>query len=189
MPPPLTAAPRVLVIGATGMLASTCASLAADGWSVVVHGRRESRAVALAETLPSTASAFSGDYLDSDFEHRLRAALSGRTLEAAILWVHGSDPEPTRRIVDAAAAAGCNDVLQVFGSRALQPGSDVLDRFRDYLAHLDILYRTVALGWTRHGGRSAWLSQDQIARGVFNAFQSSRPTSTVGEVAPWSERP
>ena len=46
------------------------------------------------------------------------------------------------------------------------------------------------LGFVRQAGRSRWLTDDEICRGVLRAIGTVEPEPiVVGQVEPWSARP
>ncbi len=54
---------------------------------------------------------------------------------------------------------------------------------------LPIDYAAVVLGFVVEGGRSRWLSNDEISDGVFAAIESGAALSIVGTLEPWSAHP
>lgn len=54
---------------------------------------------------------------------------------------------------------------------------------------LQIHYRQVILGFAVEGGRSRWLTHDEISGGVVAAVRADEPYRVVGTVDPWSLRP
>jgi hypothetical protein len=67
----------------------------------------------------------------------------------------------------------------------------VLDHWRASFAVLPRLYyRIVVLGFVvEPGGRSRWLTHDEISAGAAEALAGARPLSIIGAVTPWSARP
>ena len=41
----------------------------------------------------------------------------------------------------------------------------------------------------REGGRSRWLTHDEISQGVLDAIQVGEDVAIIGTVQPWEERP
>lgn len=52
-----------------------------------------------------------------------------------------------------------------------------------------IRYRQVILGFVIEGGRSRWLTHQEISDGVLKAVHQDAAWSVVGTVEPWSMRP
>ena len=50
-------------------------------------------------------------------------------------------------------------------------------------------YRRVILGFVVEGGKSRWLTHEEISGGVIEAVQKDAERYIVGTVEPWSMRP
>jgi len=80
----------------------------------------------------------------------------------------------------------------VLGSAVADPSTPTaLDRWRASFAIFPRLdYRIVVLGFiVAPGGRSRWLTDEEICAGAADTLAKGRPLATVGTVTPWSARP
>jgi hypothetical protein len=105
-----------------------------------------------------------------------------------IAWIHGRAPAARRALAECVAAEG--RFVQVLGSAHGDPSHpERLKEMAAAAAGLPIDYSAVVLGFMVEGGRSRWLSNDEISNGVFAAIEAGAPLSVVGTVEPWSARP
>ena len=178
-----------LVVGGSGMLSGIVTALARQGRHVSVIARDRHRLARLAETAAGIAP-LAIDYRDAD-------ALEGALLQArwdngpitrAVCWFHTAAP--------AIPLAVARHVEQVYchalGSAVADPSTPTaLDHWRASFAIFPQLdYRIAVLGFVLEpGGRSRWLTHDEISAGASEALASRRPLTIVGTVKPWSARP
>lgn len=199
---------RLLVLGASGMLAPVCRALVARGDRVVAVARRtgplelheekvardaaEGRAPDLDSTDPGLPplQLVAADWTDPEgFLQAVAPRLRG--IDGVLAWVHAGGAEAARRVGEAlgrrqAAAEAPLDWLDVFGSGAASPDASVPARVEGLPG---LRPRRVVLGWAHEAGTSRWLGGDEIAAGVLAAWDSGEPARVVGEVRPWSRRP
>lgn len=168
----------VLCIGTTGMLAGCVRSLIAQGHRVACLARTPARLDALVDSLPSAdqhrLSTHPCDYRDLPQLARMLDALPF-TPTGAICWIH-SPAEPVLDMVESRYPP--IDLLRVISSSTTLPDGP----------HSNAM-RTVRLGFVIDGDRSRWLSDDEISRGVYDAYVSNNPDSIVGVIEPWDRRP
>ncbi|WP_277674545.1 hypothetical protein [Piscibacillus halophilus] len=50
-------------------------------------------------------------------------------------------------------------------------------------------YHQVQLGFILETGYSRWLTNQEISKGVIEAFKLKQPTYIVGQLEPWDQRP
>lgn len=177
--------PRVLMVGATGMLRPAVHALTHHGHSVTAVSRQPRRA-APPSTMPGRFTAVSADWRDPEsLIDAVADAAYGHLFPTAVVWVHS----PYRVAVMGGLARGLTAdalVVQVWGSASQDP--------RDVLTSegVDLPGRTmrhVMLGYVRHTGKSRWLSSTEISDGLLQALQASEPVHVVGHIDPWDQRP
>lgn len=108
----------------------------------------------------------------------------------AVVWAHSSAPNAPLAVARLLATGGADArFVHVLSSAAADPSRPGEDRRTAFAAlpHLD--YREVILGFVVEGGRSRWLTDDEIAAGVLRAVDTDAPRTVVGVVEPWSSRP
>ncbi len=177
--------PHALVIGGTGMLRGVVIALAREGpVSVVARTRHDIEVLARdAETVVPV----SVDYRRTrDLEAALAAAAAARgPFSTAVAWIHADAPDAAL----AAARTVRGPFFHVLSSAAADPSRPEPGRRARFEAVPGITYHEVILGFVREGGRSRWLHNSEIARGVLDAVAAAAPRAVVGTVEPWSERP
>jgi NAD(P)-dependent dehydrogenase (short-subunit alcohol dehydrogenase family) len=169
---------RVLCIGATGMLAGCVQELLARGDQVDCIARTSSSLNSLKDSLPTSQCPRLGlhacDYRDLDGFRKTLESIKPAP-DAAICWVHS----PTEPVLDLVRSIFPGlDLLWVVGSATRAPGQAVTPGTR-----------IARLGFRIEGDRSRWLTHQEIARGVLEAFISGAEQTTVGEIEPWDRRP
>jgi len=171
------------------MLSGLVAALARQGRHVSVIARDPRRLARLAETADGiTPQAL--DYRDAD---ALEAALlqtrrDNGAIERAVCWFHTAAPKIPLAVARHVEQVYCH----VLGSAVADPSTPTaLDHWRAAFAVLPRLdYRIVVLGFVLEpGGRSRWLTDDEICAGAAEALANGRPLTIVGTVTPWSARP
>ncbi|WP_243754430.1 hypothetical protein [Labedaea rhizosphaerae] len=203
---------RALVLGGTGMLAGCVAALVGDGWHVVLPSRRYAPipaeplergdyqpgafargALAGGRGHKPTANAerkalwVQADWSEPDqLAARAQHALGGPA-DLLVAWVHSADRAAVMHAVRPLLAEGA-PVVEVLGS-----GATTGDAPDPVLA--DHPTQQVVLGYVNLGGRTRWLTHDEIAEGVLAAVRRAlegRPPAAhqVGEVPmPYGHRP
>jgi len=193
---------HVLVVGATGMLREVVLHLAHHGHQVTAIARR-AQGIAL---LKAAAGEFRGavhplavDYRD---DHALRTGLANAISQRgpivlAVCWIHSDAPEALGTIASVLAepkpgisAPDQAELIHIVGSAGPHhPLDDCDDSLVDGSLPMNVRYRRVVLGFVKDGGRSRWLTNDEIARGVIRALTSAGHTTTVGTIDPWEDHP
>ena len=101
---------------------------------------------------------------------------------------HATGPEIPLAVARHVEAVYCH----VLGSAAADPSNPAaLDRWRaSFAVLLRLDCRIVVLGFViEAGGRSRWLTHDEISAGAAKALAGAAPLSVIGAVTPWSARP
>ena len=178
-----------LVVGGSGMLSGLVTSLARQGRHVSVIARNPRRLARLAETVGGITP-LALDYRDADALEAglLRARRDNGPIERALCWFHTAAPEIPLAVARHVEQVYCH----VLGSAVADPSTPTaLDRWRASFAIFPRLdYRIVVLGFVvEPGGRSRWLTDDEISAGAAGALANGSPLTIVGTVAPWSARP
>lgn len=169
---------QVLCIGMTGMLAGCVRSLVARGDRVACIARTQDSLTALAETIPRAdqprISTHACDYRDLDAFDETLAALEFEP-QSTICWVHS----PAEPVIDRIRRRFPGiDLLRVIASATQAP-----------LCEGGNPHRTVRLGFVIENDQSRWLRDDEIARGVYEAFINNERDACIGVVEPWDRRP
>lgn len=173
---------HVLVVGGSGMLAGLCRALGDCSDRVTVLARNEKRIRAIAPSIEALVC----DYNDGTELAEMLGTIAPPDLLVA--WIYGRAPHARRALAESVAAEG--RFVQVLGSAHGDPSHpERLVEMAEATDGLPIDYQAVVLGFVVDGGRSRWLTNDEISAGVFSAVQSAVPFSIVGTVEPWSAKP
>lgn len=186
---------HAVVIGGTGMLRRVSLYLAEQGHIVSVIARSRERL----ESLVRAASPFPGNVnplaLDYRENERLVKELRGAVerygpVELAVCWIHSVAPDALRLTVETlSASASSLCVVHVRGSASANPASGG-PRPPEWMRKFpSVRYRQAILGFVVEGGRSRWLTHEEISDGVISAIAKGAETAIVGTVEPWSMRP
>lgn len=200
---PRTPVPHALVVGGTGMLRGLTLSLVREGYTVSVVARNRERLRVLAAEAAKAAKAAKAatpgsvnplpvDYRDGDaLQGALQSAVTVHgPVILAICWIHSTAPaalEAVAEIIDAGPST-CR-LFHVRGSAAANPTAKARDIPAWLCRYPRIRYRQVILGFVIEGGRSRWLTHQEISDGVLKAVHQDAAWSVVGTVEPWSMRP
>ena len=171
---------RILVVGATGVLAPFVARVLACGHAVVAVTRDRDHLVALGR--PSqhlqvvVADAHSSEGID--------AITAVGSLDGAALY--GPAIDPSLLPVLLRRVNGCAALVVTSSLADPSTGLD-LDVAREIVRPRtgDVV---VVLGWTGAPGRARWHSPEEISEAVSRALAYGED-SVVGRVRPWDERP
>lgn len=187
--------PHALVVGGTGMLREATLGLVRQGYVVSVVARRQARLDALVQAAAGLPGAIHPIALD----YRETGTLTARLAEArdrhgpfelAVIWIHSTAPAAPLAV---ARLVGTPDrpgrYFHVLGSATADPSRPDPDRQAAFAALPNIRYREVILGFVREGGRSRWLTNEEISAGVLAAVAADQPRYIVGTVDPWHLRP
>ena len=172
-------APHILVVGGTGMLSGLVEALAGDGGRLSLLSRNASRIAR------DGVAGYDVDYHD---EAAFVAALDkAGPVDLAVAWFHTLKISAPRRLAERVEGR----LFQVLGSATGDPSRP--DRLQTAAAMaeglLNCARRQVILGFQVEGGRSRWLTDAEISRGVLEAVRTDAAISVVGQVEPWSARP
>ena len=172
---------HALIVGGTGMLAGLAEALARDGGRLSLLSRRASEVAG--------ENGFDCDYND---EARFVAALDAAVarsgpVDLAIAWFHSLKVAAPRLLAERVEGR----MFQVLGSATADPGHP--GRLQRAAAVAEGVpacrLRQVVLGFKVEGGRSRWLTHDEISRGVEEAVRNDSLYTVIGQVEPWSARP
>lgn len=171
--------PHILVVGGTGMLSGLVGALAGDGGRLSLFSRHASRCAR------DGVAGYDVDYYD---EPAFTAALDAAgPADLAVAWFHTLKIAAPRRLAERTRGR----LFQVLGSATGDPSRP--DRRLAAAAVAeglpDCALRQVVLGFQVEGGRSRWLTDAEIAKGVLDAVRTDAVFSVVGRVEPWSARP
>lgn len=181
-------------MGGTGMLRDVCLHLAGAGRVVSAVARTHSRLSAVvrdAAGLSGSIHPLPADYTNGqELALAIRSAIAARgPIALAVCWIHSTAPDGPRMVAEMIASPVSVPVfLHVLGSEAADPTGPELGH-AEVREVEGIRCRRVVLGFVVEGGRSRWLSNDEIAAGVIGAIQTGREETVVGQVVPWGSRP
>jgi hypothetical protein len=174
-------APHILVVGGTGMLSGLCEALAGDGGRLSLLSRRASQVAG--------ADGYDCDYYDdAAFVAAIDSAIArSGPVELAVAWIHSLKIAAPRLLAERVNGR----LFQVLGSAVADPAHpERLDLGRQVAGGLpNCVLRQVVLGFKAVGGRSRWLTNDEISAGVLDAVRADRIYSVIGQTEPWSARP
>lgn len=177
---------HALIVGGSGMLAGLCRRLLDHCETLSVLARDEARI----RTISPCIAPLVCDYNDmAAVEAALAAdAATHGAPDLVVVWIHGPAPELRRRLATATASGG--RLVQVLGSAHGDPARpNRLEAMRAAAEGQPIAYQAVVLGFAVENGHSRWLTNDEIAEGVFAAIQAGTSPVSVGTLSPWSARP
>ncbi len=182
---------HALVVGGTGMLAGAVRGLVQDGWRISVLARA---AAPFASELGAPGRGFDCDYHDiAAFDAALRAAEAANgPIDLAVAWFRTLKIEAPRRLAEAVGGADARgDYIQVLGSGVADPARP--DRLATAASVCNGLpncrLSQVILGFQIDGGRSRWLTNDEISAGVLQAIRAGEARRVIGRIEPWTARP
>jgi hypothetical protein len=185
---------HLLAVGATGMLAGAVETLAARSRTVTLVARGSRRLEALSARIRAAGAAPRALALDYREVEPLLAALRGEfesvgPVDRALLWIHGDAPRtPPALVALLEETSPGARVLLVLGSASADPSAD-LDARLAGLGARRIELRALVLGFAVEGGRSRWLSDDEISAAAVAALDGEERIRIAGTVRPWSARP
>jgi len=187
---------HALIVGGTGMLRAATLQIAERFETVTVIARRRNRLRALqadAAHLPATIHALALDYRDSGGlrDALMDAQASYGPFDLAVCWIHSIAPEAPELVASCAGRAQGNrgsacELVHVVSSAVADPSRDAEDERFDVDG---VRYRQVILGFVIEDGRSRWLTDAEISKGVIAAVDSDEDRSNNGVVRPWACRP
>lgn len=174
---------KVVVVGATGVLAPLARSLIVGGWKVVGVGRHRDRLEALAAEVEGSFLAIVADATADDFLPRLTGAIEGSRVESAVVYQPAISEENLRRLVELTTGR----VVVVCTSRTAAPTASPEDAWslRELTVSPDSVNRLV-LGWHRDPAR--WHDAAEISAAAADVFTNGED-AVLGVLRPWTERP
>ncbi|MEM7245868.1 MAG: short-chain dehydrogenase [Acidobacteriota bacterium] len=181
---------HALVVGGTGMLTGATIALGERATTVTAMARNVTRLKRLHAQVEAGGASYRPQAVDYRDAEALSHALSEVEAEhgpvdLVLGWFH--DEESPRRL--ASSLTGPVDVFHVLGSGAAGPGRDPRTD-HDAIRELPgVSYFPIVLGFQVQGGRSRWLTHDEIVAGCLEALDARTPLHVVGTVTPWSARP
>lgn len=170
---------HIILIGGSGMLRGTCFSLNENGYLVTVIGRDRMKLATLKSECihPDHMQVCSIDYRNIPrLQETLHMIQKKYPLTGMILWIRSDAVESLRMCL----AQGV-DTLHVRGISGYQEPW-VEQEFVN-------TYRRVVLGYQMERGGSRWLTNEEIAQGVFEAYRSQERLAFIGQVEPYENRP
>jgi len=177
--------PHALVIGGTGMLRGVVLALAREGPVSVVARTRPDIEV-LGRDAPVVFPVPVDYRRTRDLESALAEATAARgPFTTAVAWIRSDAPDAAL----AAARSVRGPFFHVLSSAEADPARPDAGRRARFAGIAGVSYHEVILGFVREGGRSRWLLNSEISRGVLDAVAAAAPRAIVGAVEPWSERP
>lgn len=173
---------HALIVGGSGMLAGCCRALLDCSDRVSVLARTEKRIRAIGPDIDGVVC----DY--NNTVSLTETLLSLDPPDLVVAWIHGRAPQARRAF--AKCIRGDGRFVQVLGSAHGDPSHP--ERLQEMAHHADGLpidYQAVVLGFAVEGGKSRWLTNDEISSGVFAAIESGAAHTIVGAVEPWDAKP
>jgi NAD(P)-dependent dehydrogenase (short-subunit alcohol dehydrogenase family) len=187
---------RALAVGGTGMLRGLCLALASRGFSVEVMARNRARLDKLAEEARTLKGSIQSWAVNYGNDEALREAMKNLTkgtvpVGLAVCWIHSTAPRAPLIVAEELRPPGDSPCryFHVLGSASASPVRAEEDWKKRFEAMPWIRYRRVYLGFAVENGRSRWLRDEEICRGVMDAVMADRETCTVGTLKPWEARP
>jgi len=181
-----TAKPHALTLGCTGMLVGTALGLEADGYAVSYLSR--------SGTLPNSSSgtAYTCDWENpASLTNAVRNAIEEHGIpNLALAWSHTVGP-----VLDLAKQlSNTHHTVQlhhVLGSRVQDPTrNNALGRIKQEFTDLPgIAWHAICLGFVRGEAGPRWLTHEEISEGALSAVRLKSPVYTIGQTAPWKDRP
>ena len=175
---------HALVLGGTGMLRELVLQQARLGGSVTVQGRDPARARRLEEEGGGRVHALIADWEDTGA--LVRAVGEALTLRGPVVWsvawMHSSQRESTLAVA-AFLARECPRARYFDVQGSARRPADLSSREAGLRAAFGHRYRRVILGHRKlPGGRRRWLHDGEIWSGVWEAIDSNRRETVVGEI-------
>jgi NAD(P)-dependent dehydrogenase (short-subunit alcohol dehydrogenase family) len=188
---------HALIVGGTGMLRGVCARLARQMDEISVIARDAKRLAKLREEIArltgrNSVVPISVDYLNSSaLRMELQRSIELRgPVSLTIAWIHSIAPEAPYIVAECAgrgpSVSRFFHVLGSAGSDPSQPDPKRAERFRQFPL---IDYRQVVLGFSRSGGASRWLTDEEICDGILQAIERDYWRHVIGTVHPWEAHP
>jgi len=105
-----------------------------------------------------------------------------------VAWLHDDNLGPELAGVLGSSNTRCL-FFHVRGSEVASPMHNARTLFVGRQIPPNVQYNQIILGFKMSGGRSRWLSDSEISRGVLEAIEANVSTFVVGSTEPWSSRP
>ncbi|CAG5086136.1 Short chain dehydrogenase [Thermobacillus xylanilyticus] len=180
---------HALVIGGSGMLAGASLWLARQGREVTVIGRNPQKLKLLSDQHPNLHGV-SADYSRAaEFAETLNDMMrKWGPADLVVAWIHHDEERVIGQTAEAIRLAGGADfgweLYHVLGS-----SSNLDEMLRKIAVPPECACHQVQLGFVIEGGRSRWLTHDEISNGVIECIQNNRRRHVVGTLEPWEKRP
>ena len=184
---------EVMVIGATGMLASATEKLAEHANTVTFTARSSGSISSMSQRLKQKSISHFGLKLDWNHKVQFISELVEHCEKHGypsliLAWLHDDllGPEIAYNL-----AGGVQNIafFQVRGSAAANPSSNH-DAFTKSASSIEgVDFHQIVLGFVVEGNRSRWLTHAEISHGVLEAIHAGRRYTIVGTVEPWQDRP
>ncbi|MED1204684.1 short-chain dehydrogenase [Heyndrickxia acidicola] len=185
---------HAMVIGGTGMLSEVCLNLLQAGYEVSVIGRSQERLQQLAQkadpsekkTSSRCLSLISVDYRNStELQAMVRKSIKTHgPILLLVSWIHSTAPLALPIILQ--EAAHTKEEFRLF--HILGSSTDLAEMKSKINPPAHCHYRQVKLGFILESHGSRWLTNQEIASGVWNAIREDT-SSIIGVVEPWEKHP
>jgi hypothetical protein len=183
---------HTLVIGGTGMLREATIALARRSQLLTAASHSRNALRDLGQALAGTPCERRLISLDWNQPEEFLASLK-RHVEAsgtprlAVAWLH--DPQLGTAVANAITGQGLPcDFFQVFGIDAADPARPPAVEPEGGM-NTSVHYHQIILGFEKTADGSRWLTHEEISAGVLEGIAQRASLHTVGQVAPWEERP
>jgi hypothetical protein len=186
---------HAMVIGGTGMLSEVSLNLLKSGYEVSVIGRSPARLQQLAQKAASQGeqasrrlSLISVDYHQNDeLQKEVSKAIEANgPIRLLVSWIHSTAPDALPIILTEVAHTKTKEDFRLFHILGSSTDLDEMKAKVNPPAHCH--YRQVKLGFILEARGSRWLTNEEIATGVWSAIQQDA-SSIIGVLEPWEKRP
>lgn len=180
---------HALVIGGSGMLAGASLWLAQEGYRVTVIGRNPQKLKRLTDQ-HSNLFGVSANYRHADdFARQLDKIMREQgAARLVVAWIHDDQERVIRQTAEAIERAGGPghswSLYHVLGS-----SSNLDELMLTVPVPENCAYHQIQLGFVIEGGRSRWLTHQEISGGVIECIKTGSKRHLVGTLEPWSKRP
>ena len=180
---------RILIIGGTGMLQDAANYFIEHDFDVTIVARDKRKLNAFTKVyLNKSIHLISQDYTDTEaFIAAIQNDIKQHgSYDCVISWIHSPALESTRQLIQISAKANPHTVFyHIKGSASYNPATrhpidpsfKVLD------------YREIILGFKRESHTSRWLTNEEIAQGIIDAFKTNAQKYVIGVIEPWDQWP
>jgi hypothetical protein len=186
---------HAMVIGGTGMLSEVSLNLLRSGYEVSVIGRSPSRFLQLAQKAASQGeppsrrlSLIPVDYhLSDELQKEVSKVIETHgPIRLLVSWIHADAPDALPIILMEVEHTKTKEDFRLFHILGSSTDLDEMKAKVNPPAHYH--YRQIKLGFILEPSGSRWLTNEEIATGVWKAIQQDT-SSVIGVLEPWEKRP